>query len=208
MTDTQDGRHERSEATRAKLLEAAASLFAERGYKGTTLDAIAAAGDSHRALVRYHFKHKQGLYSAILREAIELGMTLLAPVQQSSDCAARRLSAFIDALGELLDRRPHFGPIITREWMSGGAHMEPEVMAALLGFFQADSAILEQGSASGEFRALDTHSAHLALVGSLVFFQVSRPVRERRETDLGLAPLASSDHLQVVKSIFLRGLRP
>ena len=202
----QDGRRERSEATRGRLLRAAGGLFAERGYAGTTLDAIEEQAGAHRALVRYHFGGKQGLYSAVLREAIEVGAELLEPVSRHPGSADERLGAFIDALGLLLERRPHFAPIIVREWMSGGAHMEQEVMTSFLRFFQTDREILEQGRESGEFADFDPHAAHLALIGSIVFFQVSQPVRERRAQEVSLSPLDRSTYIEQVKEIFRRGL--
>lgn len=206
METTHDGRRERSEATRASLLEAAAKLFAERGFEGATLDDLAREAKVHRALVRYHFGGKQGLYSAVLTDAIEAGVALLEPVREQAGSAAERLGAFVDALGLLFERRPHFAPMIVREWMSGGAYMEEQVFASFLSFFQVDREILEQGRASGEFADLDPHAAHLALVGSLVFFQVSQPVRERRGRDVPVPPLERSTYLELVKGIFRRGL--
>ena len=203
----QDGRRERSEATRGRLLRAAGGLFAERGYAGTTLDAIEEKADAHRALVRYHFGSKKGLYSAVLHEMIAVGVELLEPVRKSRGSAVRRLAAFIDAIAELNARRPHFGPIIVREWMSGGAHMEPDVMASFLSFFQIDREILEEGQSAGEFCDVDPHSVHLALVGSLVFFQISQPMRERRAAELSVPELDRSLFTEQVKSLFLRGLQ-
>ncbi len=206
MASTQDKRRERSRATRARLLEAAGRLFAERGYTGTTLGAVASEAGAHQALVRYHFGGKQGLYNAVLRDAVEVGLGLIEPLRQDEGRADERLSAFIDALGELLELRPHFAPIVVHEWMSGGAHMDAEVLASFLGFFQVDREILEQGRARGEFGDLDPQAAHLALVGSLVFFQVSQPVRDRRAEEIPVSPLDRSTYLEQVKAIFLRGL--
>jgi len=202
-----DGRRERSEPTRRKLLAAAAERFGEAGYAATTLEHVAEAAGVNKALVRYHFGGKLGLYNAVVADGIEAGRELLAPVRALEGPAVERLHAFVDALRALFVRRPHFGRIIVREWMSGGAHIEPEVMAAFLHFFQTDREILEAGVRAGELRRTDPHAAHLALVGSLVFFEVTRPLREGPHGRHAPALDPETFH-DLVKDLLRRGLTP
>jgi AcrR family transcriptional regulator len=56
------------DATRAKLLDAAGRMFAERGYQATTVRDICARAGANVALVNYYFGGKQGLYTAVLRQ--------------------------------------------------------------------------------------------------------------------------------------------
>jgi len=85
------------EANRARILQAAIDEFAARGFKGASMDAIAARTDTTRALINYYFGAKENLYIAVLehvyaeiREA-EGGLDLdhLEPVE-----AIRRIVAF------------------------------------------------------------------------------------------------------------------
>jgi AcrR family transcriptional regulator len=55
-----------SEATRAALLEQATTLFAERGYAGTSLGDVASASQVTRGAVYHHFASKQALFEAVL----------------------------------------------------------------------------------------------------------------------------------------------
>jgi AcrR family transcriptional regulator len=50
----------------AKILRAARASFAEHGYAGTTLRAVAQAADVDPALVNYYFTNKTGLLDAVL----------------------------------------------------------------------------------------------------------------------------------------------
>lgn len=61
---------ERRERTRSALLEAAASVFAERGYHGATLDAIAERAGLSKGSVYHHFASKHELFGALLGERI------------------------------------------------------------------------------------------------------------------------------------------
>jgi AcrR family transcriptional regulator len=51
---------------RALVLNAAAKLFAERGYDGTTLDQVASASGVTKPILYRHFASKQQLYMALL----------------------------------------------------------------------------------------------------------------------------------------------
>src|SRR3954468_8231493 len=53
-------------ARRELIEEAAARLFAEHGYAGTTLDAVAARAHVTKPMVYRHFRSKKHLYLALL----------------------------------------------------------------------------------------------------------------------------------------------
>jgi len=55
-----------SAATRAALLDEATTLFAERGYAGTSLEDVASASRVTRGAVYHHFASKQALFEAVL----------------------------------------------------------------------------------------------------------------------------------------------
>lgn len=56
---------ERSEATIARLLEAARELFVHNGYEATSLDDIAAAAEVTKGALYHHFSSKQALFSDV-----------------------------------------------------------------------------------------------------------------------------------------------
>ena len=56
------------EANRARIVEAAIDEFASRGFKGASMDAIAARTHTTRALINYYFGSKEKLYLAVLEQ--------------------------------------------------------------------------------------------------------------------------------------------
>ncbi|MCP4657706.1 MAG: helix-turn-helix transcriptional regulator, partial [bacterium] len=52
--------HYDAAATREALLEAATELFAERGFDGAKVEAIARRAGVNKAMISYHFGGKQG----------------------------------------------------------------------------------------------------------------------------------------------------
>ncbi len=86
--------------TCSRLLEAATAVFAEKGYRDTTVAAIARAAGCNAAAVNYHFGSKEQLYAAVWRAAFDKvqevfpldgGLPEAAPAQE-------RLRAFVQAL--------------------------------------------------------------------------------------------------------------
>jgi TetR/AcrR family transcriptional regulator, regulator of cefoperazone and chloramphenicol sensitivity len=84
-------------ATRPALLEAAGLVFAERGFRGTTVRQICRRAGANVAAINYHFGNKENLYLEVIRHAhrqalakypFDLGV-------QAADPAADRLRAYV-----------------------------------------------------------------------------------------------------------------
>ena len=57
--------------TRTQILDAAEHLFAERGYRGTSIRAITDRAGANLAAVGYHFGSKAQLLTAVIRRVVE-----------------------------------------------------------------------------------------------------------------------------------------
>jgi AcrR family transcriptional regulator len=96
--------------TRARLIEAARSLFAEHGYDDVTVRDICREANASLALVNYHFGDKQGLYEEVIDEAIRLIQTFNQETMGAPEgsSAADKLEYFIRVfLGRVIQRRGH-----------------------------------------------------------------------------------------------------
>jgi len=58
-----------SKKTRAKIIDAAGQLFAERGFNGVTVRDIVKKAETHLSALNYHFRTKDALYREVLLEA-------------------------------------------------------------------------------------------------------------------------------------------
>ncbi|MDX6671084.1 MAG: hypothetical protein QOI91_1447 [Solirubrobacteraceae bacterium] len=87
---------ERRARTQAELLDAAARLFARRGYHGASVEEIAAEAGLTKGAVYYNFDGKEGLFLALLDRHVEERIALLAELRDSGPNAlaegARRMS--------------------------------------------------------------------------------------------------------------------
>jgi AcrR family transcriptional regulator len=65
--------------TREKILEAACRLFAEKGYRGTTVAEICRVAQANIAAVNYHFGSKENLYRRAWRHAHDRLLSRIPP---------------------------------------------------------------------------------------------------------------------------------
>lgn len=98
------GRSSEDRETRARLLDAAARLFAERGYARVTVRDICKKARANVAAVNYHFGGKDGLYRAVMRHAMD---TMQATTEEARAAgrdlpAAERIRAYVSVFADRL----------------------------------------------------------------------------------------------------------
>ncbi|MGH2905283.1 MAG: TetR/AcrR family transcriptional regulator [Solirubrobacterales bacterium] len=67
---TKNMRQLQADDARRRLIEAAGTLFAERGYNDSSVAAIGEAADASRGLVNHHFGSKENLLWAVIEDHI------------------------------------------------------------------------------------------------------------------------------------------
>ena len=163
------------EANRESIVAAAIDEFAARGFKGASMDAIAARTNTTRALINYYFGSKEKLYIAVLervygeiREA-EAGLDLdhLAPAD-----AVRRIVEF--TYGYYLTHEG-FVRLVVAENQARGRHLKKSRAMRTLNrpIIERLSRVIERGQAEGLFRpGVDPVEIHKA-IAALGMFNVT-----------------------------------
>jgi AcrR family transcriptional regulator len=162
-------------ANRASIVAAAIDEFAARGFKGASMDAIAARTNTTRALINYYFGSKEKLYIAVLervyaeiREA-EAGLDLdhLAPLD-----AVRRIVEF--TYGYYLEH-VGFVRLVVAENQARGRHLRKSKAMRTLNrpIIERLARVIERGQAEGLFRpGVDPVEVHKS-IAALGMFNVT-----------------------------------
>lgn len=193
------GPYRATAATRARILDAAHAEFAEHGYDGASVRAIAArAGMSHTSLL-HHFAGKQELFVALLERRERLDRALV-PVDPDAVLTPAALAALLAAV---IDRY-RADPAMNRLWsgliaaVSGDpthpAH--PFVTRRYARWTAEFTTVLERAQAAGHVAA--SVDAQVAAVGLLALLQgllthalIDPDLDVRAVIAAGLAPLGS-----------------
>lgn len=134
----------RGEATREAILQAAEIAFAEAGYSGARIDAIAEASGHNKTLIFRYFGDKLGLYTEVLRRADEEFSTLMARIaaplllqNASLTSDARRFKAFLQstftAFFDYMVAHPHLARMMNWEQAAGW-----QTLMSIAAQFEAD----------------------------------------------------------------------
>jgi AcrR family transcriptional regulator len=189
--------------TRTRILAAACDEFGAHGFPATTVDRIARRARVNKAMIYYHFPNKRALYTCIIRD-------VFTPITERVRAAViddappqKKLERFIDTIVKSVDESTHFLPIFLREIADGGAHLGREELSLLSGLFATVAGIIAEGVERKSFQPVHPALAHFTLIGTLVMFRATAPVRARiRSVRHVEIPDADTDmlarHLQMV----------
>jgi TetR/AcrR family transcriptional regulator len=121
-----------AQSTREAILSAAEALFAERGFEGTSVDAIASQAGYNKSLLFQYFSNKLGLYSQVLKRSDQemgklMGHTLAEVSLQLADesvvLRAEEFRAFlvtmVRGIFDYLLEHPRLVHILTWEMAAG-----------------------------------------------------------------------------------------
>ena len=160
-----------------QILNAAAREFAERGYAGARVDRIARRAAVNKAMLYYHFKSKQQLYRTLLRRMFSRAAERLNAIARADAPPAVKIDRVIAGFAAIIQEHPVFPAIMLREVAEGGAHLDRPTLAALAAVPRIVAAIVEEGVASGAFRAIHPLFAYFSLLAPLVFYLAGTPIR-------------------------------
>ena len=91
MTDTTTPTQARSEATAARIIAAARTLFVARNYADVTTDMIANSAGVTKGGLYHHFSSKESLYASMMLDDFERKRGLFAQAVTSSGTSRERL---------------------------------------------------------------------------------------------------------------------
>jgi len=195
--------------TRERLFAAAATEFAARGFAGANVDRIADAARVNKAMLYYHFQSKANLYGDVLRDMFQAVAARMSDAAPPHSDPADRIRAMVEAIAREAEARPHFPAIWLREIAEGGAHLDKSTMAVIAGILQQVAGAVQQGVAAKRFQPAHPLLIQLGIVGPLLMFFATAPLRRKVPSQLALAAQLTTEqviaHVQRVALLTLEG---
>ncbi len=164
--DTQGAARPKASLSRQAVLDAATSLFAERGYSGTNLQHVADSLGMSRAGLYYHFSTKEKILEAMVEEVT------LAPVRDYEEAVSAAQSEPEKALRRLIERNCRWvlahGTLF--RVLDRSENDLPEALKrrhneGKRAILESLIAIIERGIEVGQFRPTDAHVSAFAIIG-------------------------------------------
>jgi len=159
-----------------RILAAALSAFAERGFDGATTREIAAAAGVPQGLVAYHFESKHALWEAAVDSAFgelarEFGRALAA--LRDVDPVAR-WRAVTKAFVRFVARHPALHCLMTHEGAHDGPRLRYLVDRHVLPLYEASTSLIREAVGG-----VDAAHLHYVLIGAVAHLFAVAPEFER-----------------------------
>lgn len=190
-----------------RIIAAAGAVFAEQGFRNTTIRQITARAGVNVAAVNYHFRDKSELYIRVLREAKKHVAWIHVDTLRGNPEV--RLRAFVKAfVSSLLNpERPSWhGRVIGMEIANPSPALGVLIRELTAPIYRDVSALINEiveGKASPAKLDLFT----VTVIGQCVFYACCRPIVERLALDLGKEPDRTAQIAEHVADVSLAALR-
>lgn len=152
-----------------RILDAAAAVFARRGFNGARMDDVASEAGVSKGGLYLHFKSKDDLFDAIVGDVVSRqSRRLVGAKNAGGPVADRLLGYFRDYIDDLMSMERLY-PVILEMYARAARH--ESVRRMLVRYVDASlpdlSALVAEGIASGEFRDADPDEVALQLYSLL-----------------------------------------
>lgn len=135
----------------ALILDAALEVFSVYGYRGTTVDQIAAKCGLSKPNLLYYFKRKEDIYSAVLERTLTHWLAPLQALDPHKD-PIEELTRYILAKLELTFQQPEASKLFANEILHGAPHVGPFLKGPLRELVAAKANVIRGWVAAGRIR--------------------------------------------------------
>jgi TetR/AcrR family transcriptional regulator len=145
-----------------RILRAAKPLFAQQGYRGVSLDRIAAAAGLSKQNLLYYFPRKELLYRTVLGDVLDVWLSYMEALSRREDDPAAALREYVSGKLRFSFEHPDDSRIYAAEVISGAPHFADQIERRVIPALQADAEQFRRWADKGWCRPVDAR--HLMVV--------------------------------------------
>jgi TetR/AcrR family transcriptional regulator len=185
----------------ALILDAALEVFSTYGYRGATIDQIAAKCGLSKPNLLYYFKRKEDIYTAVLERTLALWLAPLQALDPDKN-AIDELTRYISSKLDLTFARPDASKLFANEILHGAPHVAPFLKGPLRELVRSKAQVINAWIAQGQIRPIDPEHLIFAIWAVTQHYADFAP---QVEAVLGAKPPAQKIKSNVI-AILLNGL--
>jgi AcrR family transcriptional regulator len=151
-----------------RIIDGATQVFADHGYRLTTMDQICQALKLSKGAIYIYFKSKEQLFISVLQAIYELRFAILSTAYQANDPSAIKFDKILDRLGSLMSHDDDVFIRLSLEGFLESGHI-PGLQAikadSYRRFYELLYGLLKEGQLAGEINPdLNLSSATIVLM--------------------------------------------
>jgi TetR/AcrR family transcriptional regulator len=199
----------RAQRTRAAILAAAESVFAERGFASARLEDVAAQVEIRRASLVYYFRDKRALYEAVLQNLLGELQVRYQTVVDGPGTIPQKLDRVTTVWLEYLAERPALSRIVLRE-AAESSPVSAVLADGVRPLIKAVLGLVVEGQQLRLFDPVDPLRFVLTIAGTTIFYDTFAQMLDAGRTHHPGPPSKPAGHTDEVLRILRRlvGTRP
>lgn len=139
------------------ILDAALEVFSAYGYRGGTIDQIAARCGLSKPNLLYYFRRKDDIYEAVLERTLGDWLEPLRQLDATAD-PVTELTRYISAKLDMTFGNPAASRLFANEVLHGAPHIGPFLKGPLKELVEAKALVIRRWVAEGKLRPVEpTH---------------------------------------------------
>lgn len=163
--------------TEEKIIEAAKTVFTQKGMDGARMQEIADEAGINKALLHYYFRSKQKLFEAIFTGLFKQIFPNIVKLITSSAPIEQKLKTFIESYIDILIRNPRLPAFIIKE-MNRDTHFFGEIFKNI-GLNPEDLFnMIEKEMEKGTIVKMDPRDLFLNILSMCLFPFAARPLMQ------------------------------
>ena len=141
---------------REAILEAALDVFSQHGFRGSTIDQIAAAAGMSKPNLLYYFRGKEEIFTTLIQRLLDTWLQPLRELDDEGD-PVTELRSYIRRKIEMARDFPRESRIFANEILQGAPRILPMLEGELKGLVDEKAIIIRSWMRSGRIAQTDPY---------------------------------------------------
>ncbi|HOP27080.1 MAG TPA: TetR/AcrR family transcriptional regulator [Candidatus Sabulitectum sp.] len=189
------------------ILNAAAKVFAEKGYDGARVDEIAAEAGMNKAMLYYRVGDKEELYRRVVLKGQKTFTDSVDRAISSASGPEEGIAGIVEAIAANAAESRLVPSIILREIAGGGSTLPPEGMAGIGRLMETVRNLVNDGAEKGFFRRVDPAALQFMVMGAVFTLSLTADMRKTISPDAP-GPLTADEIASSICGILFQGIFP
>ncbi|GAB4287671.1 MAG: TetR family transcriptional regulator C-terminal domain-containing protein [Roseovarius sp.] len=139
---------------RKRILEAALEVFSQHGFRGTTLDQIAAEAGLSKPNLLYYFSGKEEIHVTLLNNLLDAWLAPMRAIDPAGEPLGEILR-YVHRKLEMSREFPRESRLFANEILQGAPRMAPHLQSVLKPLVDDTAALIERWIAEGRLAPVD-----------------------------------------------------
>lgn len=153
--------------TKGRILEAAADVFADKGYHGSAVDDIVRASDTSKGSFYHFFRNKQGIFLTLVDHMYSMLMRRVEAAIERETGALNKVDAALHTVLSEFARHKRLAKLLLIEAVGLGPEFNDKLTKLHAGFAELIRGHLDRAVEEGSIPPLDTELAGYVWLGAI-----------------------------------------